>query len=106
METQERGLFCYHLAFGFICGRQVKKFPVPSAVKFVYVKTKTQDLELLAKWLNKGLETPIDSTLPVRELPEGFKRFQTGNHLGRIVVDVADQFLKRDKGAGQIKRDR
>ena len=70
----------------------LKSLLSPSAVKLIYVKAKTPDLELLAKWLKEGLETPIDSTLPVRELPEGFKRFQTGNHLGRIVVDVADQF--------------
>ncbi len=39
-----------------------------------------------------GFEVPIDSTLPVREIAKGILRYQGGNFLGRIAVDVENGF--------------
>ena len=63
-----------------------------SRVQFVYVKARDKDLELLAKWLGEGFEVSIDSTLPIQELSQGLLRYQQGNFLGRIVIDVANGF--------------
>lgn len=62
------------------------------AANFVYVKSKSKDLELLATWLREGAEVAIDSTFPVREVSKGFDRYRKGEFLGRIVVDVIAGF--------------
>jgi hypothetical protein len=56
------------------------------------VKSRDKDLELLAKWLGEGFEVSIDSTLPVKEVAKGVLRYQKGDFVGRIVVDVANGF--------------
>jgi NADPH:quinone reductase-like Zn-dependent oxidoreductase len=63
-----------------------------SSVQLVLVKARDRDLELLAKWLGEGFEVAIDSTLPVRDVAKGLLRYQRGEFVGRIVVDVANGF--------------
>jgi NADPH:quinone reductase-like Zn-dependent oxidoreductase len=59
-------------------------------VQFVNVKSRPADLRLLASWLEDGLEVPLVSTIPVREIAAGLARLQKGG--GRIAVRVADGF--------------
>jgi NADPH:quinone reductase len=63
-------------------------------VRFVNAKCKKADLTLLAGWLANGLEVPVDSTIPVRDVAKGLARLKNGEVLGRVVVDVPDQFGK------------
>jgi NADPH:quinone reductase len=63
-----------------------------STAQFAIVKADDKDLELLAKWLVEGFEVSIDSTLPVRDVAKGLLRYQKGEFVGRIVVDVANGF--------------
>ena len=63
-----------------------------SSAQMVFVNAREKDLELLAKWLGEGFDVPIDSTVPVREVAKGLLRYQGGNFLGRIVVDVENGF--------------
>lgn len=59
-------------------------------VHFVNVKSRPADLGLLATWLGEGLEVPLASRIPVRDVAQGLARLQkTG---GRIAVQVADGF--------------
>ena len=58
----------------------------------VYVKAKTEDLERLADWLSEGMEIPVDSTFPVRRIDEALSRYEKGDFLGRILVDVGNGF--------------
>lgn len=59
-------------------------------VHFVNVKSRPADLRLLASWLDDGLEVPLASTIPVRDVASGLARLQkTG---GRIAIRVADGF--------------
>jgi NADPH:quinone reductase-like Zn-dependent oxidoreductase len=59
-------------------------------VHFVNVKSRPADLALLASWLEEGLEVPLASTIPVRDVAKGLLHLQkTG---GRISVRVADGF--------------
>jgi NADPH:quinone reductase-like Zn-dependent oxidoreductase len=59
-------------------------------VDFVNVKSRPADLRLLASWLEEGLEVPLASTIPVREIAQGLSRLQKAG--GRIAVRVADGF--------------
>jgi len=59
-------------------------------VDFVNVKSKPGDLTLLAAWLDEGLEVPLASTIPVREVGSGLLRLQKSG--GRVAVRVADGF--------------
>jgi NADPH:quinone reductase-like Zn-dependent oxidoreductase len=59
-------------------------------VDFVNVKSRPADLRLLASWLEDGLEVPLASTIPVREIAQGLARLQKAG--GRIAVQVADGF--------------
>jgi NADPH:quinone reductase-like Zn-dependent oxidoreductase len=63
-----------------------------SSAQFFIVKAREKDLKLVANWLSEGFEVPIDSNLPVREVPKGILRYQGGSFLGRIVVDVENGF--------------
>ena len=63
-----------------------------SSAQFVFVNSRAKDLELLAQWLDEGFEVSIDSTLPVREVAKGILRYQKGDFVGRIVVDVENGF--------------
>jgi len=58
----------------------------------VYVEAKTEDLERLADWLSEGMEIPVDSTFPVRRIDEALSRYEKGDFLGRILVDVGNGF--------------
>jgi NADPH:quinone reductase-like Zn-dependent oxidoreductase len=59
-------------------------------VHFVNVKSRPADLELLAGWLEKGLEVPLAATIQVRDLAKGLAQLQKAG--GRISVRVADGF--------------
>ena len=59
-------------------------------VEFVNVKSRPADLKLLATWLEEGLEVPLVSTIPVRDVAQGLARLQRSG--GRIAVRVADGF--------------
>jgi NADPH:quinone reductase-like Zn-dependent oxidoreductase len=57
---------------------------------FINVKSRAADLKTLAAWLEEGLEVPVSSTIPVRDVGKGLLHLQkTG---GRIAVQVADGF--------------
>ena len=55
----------------------------------IIVKPTQADLEQLAELLAAGLQVPIDSRFPVRELSKACERLERGEMRGRIVVDVA-----------------
>ncbi|NNE70908.1 MAG: NAD(P)-dependent alcohol dehydrogenase [Rhodothermales bacterium] len=57
--------------------------------RFVQVASRRADLELVAGWLDDGLEVPIDSTFPISELQAALDRQQDRDRAGRVVVDVA-----------------
>jgi NADPH:quinone reductase len=59
-------------------------------VSFVNVKSRPADLELLASWLEDGLEVPLASTIPVRDVASGLAHLQKSG--GRVCVRVADAF--------------
>jgi NADPH:quinone reductase len=59
-------------------------------VHFVNVKSRPADLDLLGSWLAQGLEVPIASTIPVRDVAKGLAQLQRAG--GRIAVQVADGF--------------
>jgi NADPH:quinone reductase-like Zn-dependent oxidoreductase len=64
----------------------------PTRNKFVMVKSKAEDLRLLGEWLAGGLQVHVDSTIPVRDVAKGLDRLKKGEVVGRVVVEVADQF--------------
>ena len=59
-------------------------------VHFVNVKSRPADLRLLASWLEDGLEVPLASTVPVREVAKGLAQLQKAG--GRIGVRVDGGF--------------
>jgi NADPH:quinone reductase-like Zn-dependent oxidoreductase len=56
----------------------------------VLVKSRHADLALLASWLEAGLEVPLASTIPVRDVAKGLLVLQKSG--GRMGVRVADGF--------------
>lgn len=79
-------------SLAFATDKLASLFTSSSAQFMGVVKARDKDLELLAKWLGEGFEVSIDSTVPVREVAKGFLRYQKGDFVGRIVVDVANGF--------------
>jgi NADPH:quinone reductase-like Zn-dependent oxidoreductase len=61
-------------------------------VKFVSVKSRSEDLRLLGSWLAEGLEVPLDRIVPVRDVGGALEQLRCGRVLGRIGVDVANGF--------------
>jgi NADPH:quinone reductase len=59
-------------------------------VQFVNVKSRPADLGLLAGWLEAGMEVPLASTIPVRDVAQGLAQLHRSG--GRIAVRVADGF--------------
>jgi NADPH:quinone reductase-like Zn-dependent oxidoreductase len=59
-------------------------------VRFVNVKSRPADLDLLATWLHAGLEVPLASTIPVRDVAKGLAQLHSAG--GRIAVRVAGEF--------------
>jgi NADPH:quinone reductase-like Zn-dependent oxidoreductase len=59
-------------------------------VDFVNVKSRPADLRLLASWLEEGLEVPLASTIPVRDIAQGLARLHKAG--GRIAVRVEGGF--------------
>ena len=66
-----------------------------TSVGFVLVKGKKADLTLLAELLADVLKMPIDSVIPVRDVAKGLTRLKNGEVLGRVAVEVANQFDKQ-----------
>lgn len=71
---------------------QVKSLFAPSGCGFVIVKSKKDDLQLLASWLATGMTVQVESTLPVRDVSKGLARLHRGEVLGRLGVDVLNGF--------------
>jgi NADPH:quinone reductase-like Zn-dependent oxidoreductase len=63
-----------------------------SRVRMVYVKANDRDLTLLGEWLSEGMEIPVDLTYPVTKLDQALSRYENGEFLGRILVDVWNGF--------------
>jgi NADPH:quinone reductase-like Zn-dependent oxidoreductase len=76
-------------SLGFVIDKVHSLF-TSTRVHFVNVKSRPADLVLLASWLSDGLEVPLASTIPVREVGEGLRRLEKAG--GRIAVRVADGF--------------
>ncbi|HXZ16005.1 MAG TPA: zinc-binding dehydrogenase, partial [Roseiarcus sp.] len=60
--------------------------------EFGSVKPVSADLEQLAVWLQSGLEAPVDSRFPVKDLGPALAALTTGGVRGRIVVQVNGGF--------------
>jgi NADPH:quinone reductase-like Zn-dependent oxidoreductase len=58
----------------------------------VIVKPVAADVALLAQWLAEGLQVPIDSTVPVKDVKKGILHQQQGQVRGRIAVQVLGGF--------------
>lgn len=67
---------------------KIKSLMSDSSVSFITVKSKGADLKLLAAWLEAGIQLPIDSTVPLSEVPKGLERLKRGEVLGKIAVNV------------------
>ena len=55
---------------------------------FVQVASRRADLELVGRWLNDGLEVPIDSRHKIADLNAALVRQTDRSRVGRVVVDV------------------
>jgi NADPH:quinone reductase-like Zn-dependent oxidoreductase len=76
-------------SFAFAVDKAASLF-ARTRVHFVNVKSRPADLELLAGWLEEGLEVPLATSIPVRDLAKGLAQLQKAG--GRISVRVADGF--------------
>ncbi len=63
-----------------------------TGIRLVMVKSRPADLDLLGQWLTSGLEVPLDTTVPVRNVADALARLERGGVVGRIAVDVAGGF--------------
>ncbi len=61
-------------------------------VEFVNVKARSEDLKLLAQWLDEGLEVTVDRVAPVRDIAKALEALHRGQVVGRVAVDVATGF--------------
>lgn len=61
-----------------------------TSVQFVAVKSVAADLNLLATWLEQGLQVPLTDTIPVRDVVKGLASLHKSG--GRYAVRVADGF--------------
>jgi NADPH:quinone reductase len=69
---------------------KVQSIFMGTRVHFVNVKSRPADLRLLGSWLEAGLEVPLASIIPVRDVAKGLAHLQKAG--GRISVRVADGF--------------
>jgi NADPH:quinone reductase-like Zn-dependent oxidoreductase len=84
------GAFVSTLPSGALFADKLRSLFSSQRVTFVGVKSRAADLTLLAGWLDDGLEVPLFSTIPVREVAVGLAELR--KHGGRIAVRVADGF--------------
>jgi NADPH:quinone reductase-like Zn-dependent oxidoreductase len=61
----------------------------PTRARFIIVKPRAKDLDLLGIWFKQGLKVPIFQIVKVKDVAAGLKRLQAGAVHGRIAVDVA-----------------
>ena len=74
--ARQSGAFVTTLpSFGAVADKLASLFS-PSSAQMVYVMAKPEDLERLADWLSDGMETPVDSTFPVRKIDEALSRYE------------------------------
>jgi NADPH:quinone reductase-like Zn-dependent oxidoreductase len=71
---------------------KVKSLFSSTRVSFINVKSRGGDLALVAKWLDEGLEVPIDRVAPVRDVATVLGALHRGEVVGRIAVEVATGF--------------
>ena len=76
---------------GFVLGA-LRALLSPRRCSMVVVASRRADLEQLGEWMADGLEVPIDSRHPVKELGAALRRATERGRKGRVVVDVADCF--------------
>jgi len=76
---------------GWAMGKLLTAFSSKSCA-LVMVQPKAADLAFLAGELGKGLQVPIDSTFPVRDVVAAIQRQTKGEMRGRIVVQVEGGF--------------
>ncbi|MGZ3726710.1 MAG: NAD(P)-dependent alcohol dehydrogenase [Pseudobdellovibrio sp.] len=57
-------------------------------VGFVSVKSKSEDLSLLAGWLESGLQIPVDVTVSLDEVKAQLVRLKHGEVLGKVCVRI------------------
>jgi NADPH:quinone reductase-like Zn-dependent oxidoreductase len=69
---------------------KIASFLSLTRVHFVNVKSRPADLRLLGRWLEEGLEVPLASTVPVRDIAKGLAQLQKSG--GRISVRIAGGF--------------
>lgn len=91
-KVKKGGAFVTTLPSLAFVADKFKSLASSSSVALAYVKSKKEDLEMLAKWLDGGLEVMVDSVYPVRDLAKAFARYHQGDFTGRIVITVADGF--------------
>ena len=60
--------------------------------EFIAVKSVAKDLEQLGAWILDGMQVPIDTRFPVRELGAALDKLRKGEVRGRLVVQVEDGF--------------
>jgi len=61
-------------------------------VALVMVKSRQSDLQQLGAWLASGLEVPLDSVIPLKDVASGLTRLMKGEVTGKVVVKVVDGF--------------
>ncbi len=57
--------------------------------RFIAVSPSASDLAQLFDWVQGGLPIPVDSVVPIRDLPTALARLKQGGVAGKVVVDVA-----------------
>ena len=85
------GAFVTTLPSGAFAADKVTSLFSNTRVHFVSVKARAADLALLATWLEEGLQVPLTSTVPVRDVAAALGQLQKAG--GRIAVRVEGGFL-------------
>jgi NADPH:quinone reductase-like Zn-dependent oxidoreductase len=88
-KLQENGAYITTLPSTAFALDKVISFGTSSSTNFVSVKPKSDDLKILAGWLESGLTVPIDATVPISDIPQALARLQRGEVLGKIAVEAA-----------------
>lgn len=56
-----------------------------------FAQPNMDDLDAVGKWAQEGkVKSRIDSRLPMKEAPEGYKKLRTNRTTGKILIDVAE----------------
>ncbi|HTL12037.1 MAG TPA: NAD(P)-dependent alcohol dehydrogenase [Bdellovibrionota bacterium] len=82
------GAFVSTLPSAGLIADKFKSLVSSSRVTFVNVKCRAADLELLGKWMSQGLAVPLDSTVPLEQVPQALAKLGKGAVLGKVAVTV------------------